>query len=177
MALIRWQPFQEMETLRRQMDQMFDEMIGVNHNQQRSWQPAVELQVTEDNVIVRAEIPGVEGKDLDIRVTREAVAITGEHRYENKAEQKGFFRSEFRYGQFQRVISLPVAVQNDQVKADFTNGILTLTLPKVEAAKNRVVKLNLAEQPAASIEASNEQPANPETNDVWESQSAEPAVV
>jgi HSP20 family protein len=140
MALIRWQPFQEMETLRRQMDQMFDEMTALNRNSQATWQPAIELQDTEENVILRAEIPGIEGKDLDVRVTREAVAITGEHRYEKKAEEKGFFRSEFRYGKFGRVIPLPVAVQNDQVKADFTNGILTLTLPKVDAAKNRVFK-------------------------------------
>ena len=176
MALIRWQPFQEMETLRRQMDQMFDEITGSNRTHQMTWQPAIELQDTGDNVILRAEIPGIEGKDLDVRVTREAVAITGEHHYEKKAEEKGFFRSEFRYGKFGRVIPLPVAVQNDQVKADFTNGILTLTLPKVEAAKNRVVKLNVAE-PATAIEASSEQPSDKETNDVWESQTAEPATV
>lgn len=188
MALIRWQPFQEMETLRRQMDQMFDEITGLNRDYQGAWKPAIELQDTEENVILRAEIPGIEGKDLDVRVTREAVAITGEHRYENKTEEKGFFRSELRYGKFQRVVPLPVAVQNDKVQADFTNGILTLTLPKVETAKNRVVKLNLTEQPATSIEAANEQPvapseasseqpANTETNDVWESQTTEPAAV
>jgi HSP20 family protein len=179
MAMIRWQPFQEIETLRRQMDQMFDEMTGLNRPQQVSWQPAIELQDTNENVILRVEIPGIEGKDLDVRVTREAVAISGENRYEKKTEEKGFFRSEFRYGKFQRVIPLPVAVQNDQVKADFTNGILTLTLPKVEATKNRVVKLNLT-APAATIEASNEQPVSNETNDVWTSQTsetAEPAAV
>jgi HSP20 family protein len=177
MALIRWQPFQEVETLRRQMDQMFDEMTGLNREYQMTWKPAIELQDTDENVILRAEIPGIEGKDLDVRVTREAVAITGEHRYEKKTEEKAFFRSEFRYGKFQRVIPLPVPVQNEQVKADFTNGILTLTLPKVQSAKNRVVKLNLTEQPAAAIEAPSEQPANTETNDVWESQTAEPATV
>jgi HSP20 family protein len=196
MALIRWQPFQEMETLRRQMDRMFDEISGANGIQQLSWQPAIELQDTEDKVILRAEIPGIEGKDLDVRVTREAVAISGEHRYEKKSAEKGFFRSEFRYGKFQRVIPLPVAVQNDRVEADFTNGILTLTLPKVEAAKNRVVKLNLTEQPATAIEASNQplanaqvnqsaaameasnQPlANTETSDVWESGTTQPAAV
>jgi HSP20 family protein len=177
MALIRWQPFQEVETLRRQMDQMFDEMTGLNREYQMTWKPAIELQDTDENVILRAEIPGIEGKDLDVRVTREAVAITGEHRYEKKTEEKAFFRSEFRYGKFQRVIPLPVPVQNEQVKADFTNGILTLTLPKVQSAKNRVVKLNLTEQPVAAIEAPSEQPANTETNDVWESQTAEPATV
>lgn len=176
MTLIRWQPFQEMETLRRQMDQLFDEMAGVNRETVRTWQPAIELQDADDRIILRAEVPGVEGKDLDIRVTREAVAITGEHRYDKKVEEKGFFRSEFRYGKFQRVVPLPVAVQNDQVKADFTNGILTLTLPKVESPKNRVVKLNLAE-PVEAIKASNEQPANLEADDVWQSQSTEPTAV
>ena len=177
MPLIRLQPFQEMESLRRQMDHMFDEMKGLNRTSSVSWQPAVEVQNTDDAVIVRAEIPGIEGKDLDVRVTREAVAISGEHRYENKTGEKGFFRSEFRYGKFGRVIPLPVAVQNDQVKADFTNGILTLTLPKVEAAKNRVVKLDLTEKPAPAIEASNEQQASTETSDVWESQTPEATAV
>ena len=153
MALIRWQsPFQEMETLRRQMDQMFDEMVGVNREAQISWKPAVELKDTDDSLILRAEIPGVEGKDLDIQVTREAVAIRGEHRYEKKAEDKGYFRTEFRYGKFQRVVALPVAVQNDQVKAEFKDGILTLTLPKVTEARHKVVKVNLAGNTAATPE-------------------------
>lgn len=193
MALIRWQPFQEMETLRRQMDRMFDEMAGLNQQYQETWKPAIELKNTDDSIILRAEIPGIEGKDLDVRVTREAVVISGEHRYENKTEEQSFFRTEFRYGKFQRLIPLPVAIQNDRVKADFTNGILTLTLPKVQAANKHVVKLNLAEQPAEAIKASNEQPVseqpaeavlasneqpvNTETNDLWESQSAEPATV
>lgn len=152
MALIRWQPFQEFETLRRQMDQLFDEFAGVEHHSSTSWKPAIELQDTEDNLIVRAEIPGVDGKDIDVRVTREAVAISGEHRFEKKAEEKGFFRSEFRYGSFQRVISLPVPVQKEQVKADFQNGILTLTLPKVTEARRTVVKLNLSDRTSVTPE-------------------------
>lgn len=175
MALIRWQPFQEMETLRRQMDRVFDEMVSVNREAQITWKPAVELQDTEDNVILRAEIPGVEGKDLDIRVTREAVAISGEHRYEKKAEEKGFFRTEFRYGKFQRVIALPVAVQNDKVQAEFNNGILTLTLPKVTEARRKVVKVNLADRTVATPEVTSEPAA--EANHTETTQSAEPATV
>lgn len=152
MALVRWQsPFQE--TLRRQMDQMFDEMVGINRDQ-TTWKPAVELKDTDENLILRAEIPGIEGKDLDIRVTREAVAISGEHRYEKKAEDKGYFRTEFRYGKFQRVVALPVAVQNDQVQAEFKDGILTLTLPKVTEARRKVVKVNIADNTAATPEIS-----------------------
>lgn len=144
MALIRWQPFQEVETLHRQMNQMFDELIASERQSATSWQPAIELQDTEDDLVLRSQIPGVDGKDIDIHVTREAVAISGEHRFEKKTQEKGFFRSEFRYGNFQRVIPLPVPIQNDQVKADFKNGVLTLTMPKVMEARRTVVKLNLA---------------------------------
>ncbi len=147
MALIRWQPFQEMETLRRQMDQMFDELAGFQRGESANltWKPAVELEDAGERLILRAEIPGVEAKDLDIDVSRDAVAIRGENRYEKKIEDKGFFRSEFRYGKFERVIPLPVEIENEQVQAEFKNGILTLNLPKVEAARHRVVKVNVAE--------------------------------
>jgi len=171
MVLIRWQPFQEMKTLRRQMDQMFDEINGWHREDQVTGKPAIELKHTDTNVILCAEIPGLEGKDLDVRVAREAVIISGEHRYEKKAEDNGLFGSEFRYSKFQRVIPLPVPVQNEQVKADFTNGILTLTLPKAETA--HVVKVNISEP--APIAASSEQAVETETEDVWESQPDEPA--
>ncbi len=150
MALIRWQPFQEMETIRHQMDKMFDEIAGLNREMTtKTWSPAVELEDTNDNLILRAEVPGLEGKDLDIQVAREAVSIAGETRYENKSEERGYLRSEFRYGKFQRTIPLPTAIKNDQVKAEFKNGILILTMPKAEEAKNKVVKINLADDKTA----------------------------
>jgi HSP20 family protein len=150
MALIRWQPFQEIETLRRQFDQLFDELAGSNQQSPMAWAPSVELQDTESSLILRAQIPGIEAKDLDVQVTRDAVAISGEHRSENKANEKGYFRSEFRYGKFQRLIPLPVHIKNDQVQADFKNGVLTLTLPKLEAPQRQVVKINLGENSAMS---------------------------
>lgn len=159
MALIRWQPFQETTNLRRQMERMFDEMSTVDGETQVNWRPAIELQDTEENVILRAQVPGVEAKDLDVRVTREAVVISGEHRYEKKEQQRGYFRSEFRYGNFQRVVPLPVHVQNDRVQADFKDGILTLTLPKVTEVRNRVVKLNLAENTNAAPAIADAAPA------------------
>lgn len=149
MALIRWQPFQEMETLRHQMDKMFDEIAGYNREVTKTWSPAVELEDTNDQLILRAEVPGLEGKDLDIQVAREAVSIAGETRYENKASERGYLRSEFRYGKFQRTIPLPAAIKNDQVQAEFKNGILILTMPKAEEAKNKVVKINLADDKTA----------------------------
>jgi HSP20 family protein len=78
-----------------------------------------------------------------VRVTEQAVAISGERRSETKSEQSGMTRSEFRYGKFQRVIPLPARIQHDQVKADYQNGVLSLSMPKAEDEKNKVFKVNL----------------------------------
>ena len=81
-----------------------------------------------------------------MQVTAEAVAISGERRQETKTEDKGMTRSEFRYGSFRRVIPLPTRVQNDSVEAEYKNGVLHLNLPKAEAEKNRVVKVQIGGQ-------------------------------
>ena len=153
MTLIRWQSNSDMETLRRQMDRIFGEMRNVHTETQATWQPAIELQDTEENIILRSLLPGIEAKDLDIQVTSEAVAISGEHR-----QAQNYVRSEFRYGKFRRVVALPVAVQNDRVSAEFKDGILTLTLPKVVDARCKVVKVNLTDA-TTSVDTANETPA------------------
>ena len=164
MAVIRWQPWQEMETLRRQMDRLFDDLAPVdrggltNNGDRPTWAPAIELKNTETEITLRAELPGIEGKDLDIQVTRDAVSISGEYRSETKTDAGRVLRSEFRYGSFRRVVPLPAEIQNDQVKAEFQAGILTLTLPKVDADRPKVVKLNLMGEtlaPVVSPEATN----------------------
>lgn len=150
MRLVRWQPLPEMETLRRQMDHIFDELLEINREPKNAnWAPAIELHDHENYLTLRAEIPGVEAKDLDVEVTREAVSISGEHRLEKRTLEKGFYHSEFRYGKFQRTVQLPVPVENDQVKAEFKNGILTLTLPKAEELRRKVFKVNLTQDQAA----------------------------
>lgn len=146
MTLIRFQPYREIETLQRQLNRLFDtefnQLAGVG-NTERWHTPAAELKETEDAILLSIEIPGMSAADLDVEVTAEAVSIKGERKSETKTEDKGMVRSEFRYGQFHRVIPLPTRVQNTQVEANYTNGILSLTLPKVEEAKNKVVKVNL----------------------------------
>jgi HSP20 family protein len=164
MTLIRWEPFREMEMLRRQMDQLFSELTAVERGnsdisplERTAWVPAVELFDQGSSFLLKAEIPGVEDKDLDIQVTQDAVSIAGERRYEKSSQSHGNIRSEFRYGNFQRVIPLPSKIQNQQVKADFKDGILTLTLPKLAQEQNKVFKVNLGQsQPnTAAIEAGN----------------------
>lgn len=160
MALIRWQPWQEMETLRRQLDQLFDDIAPATQDaflmNRKAWGPAIELKNNDADIILRAELPGVDAKNLDIQVTREAVLISGEHRSETKTEEQRFVRSEFRYGSFRRIVPLPAAIKNDQVQADFKDGILTLTLPKAETPQ--VVKINLNGASVPEIESATEQP-------------------
>ena len=166
MRLVRWQPFAEMESLRHQMDRMFDELAGINSQSSTSWTPAIEIQDREDSLVLRAEIPGVEAKDLDIQVAREAVAISGEHRYENKTQEQSFFRSELRYGSFQRTIPLPVAVENNQAQAEFKDGILKLTLPKAQEARHKVVKINLGGDKQETLPSSETDNSNSSTQEL-----------
>lgn len=146
MALVRWQPFQEIDTLQRQMNRLFDNLIttdGDRLNTNTTFAPAAEMHETPDAIHLKLEVPGLEPKDIDVQVSAEAVSISGERKEETKTEENGMKRTEFRYGSFRRVIPLPARVQNTDVQAEYKNGILNLTLPKAEEEKNKVVKVNI----------------------------------
>lgn len=146
MALVRWNPWREIDTLQRQFDRMFeDALTPMAQNEWKSFArvPAAELNETDDAIHLKLELPGVDAKELDIQVTENAVSVKGERKSETKSEDNGTTRSEFRYGTFQRVIPLPARIQNTQVQAEYKDGILNLTLPKSEQEKNKVVKVDL----------------------------------
>jgi HSP20 family protein len=145
MLMRYWQPFTSIETIRRQLDKTFDEVAACGNNSETTWMPAVELEDAGDNFLLKAQLPGIDPKDIDIQVTRSAVYISGERAHERKEEKPNFVRSEFRYGKFHRVLPLPARIQNEQVQAEYNDGILTLTLPKVTEARNKVVKVNFAQ--------------------------------
>lgn len=143
--LIRyWQPWAEMEKVREQLDTLFNDIAETREDLATTWVPPIELKNTPDALIVDVQLPGVERNDLDIQVARETLAIQGERR-NLLPESTQPLHSEFRYGKFQRVIRLPEPIQNDQVKAQFENGILTLVLPKVEKVRQKVVKIRLGD--------------------------------
>ncbi|WP_008316729.1 Hsp20/alpha crystallin family protein [Leptolyngbya sp. PCC 6406] len=146
MALVRWEPLREIDTLQRQMNRLFDEILPTSRDGDRafSMMPRVEMDDTQEAIHLKLEIPGIDPNDLDIQVSAEAVSIAGERKTDTKTEEKGVTRTEFCYGKFQRVIPLSSRVQNDQVEADYKDGILRLTLPKAESEKAKVVKVNLS---------------------------------
>ena len=144
MSLIRWKPFAEIDTLQREMNSLFDSIVPSNNDiMNSSFVPAAEMSETAEAVHLKLEIPGLDAKDIDIQVAAESIAIAGERKTETKTEDDGMTRSEFRYGSFRRVIPLPARVKNNEVNAEYKDGILNLTLPKAEEEKNKVVKVNL----------------------------------
>ena len=150
MALVRWNPWQEVDTMQRQINRLFEQASLPATSGTRSLYrvPAAEIKNTEDAIHLKLEVPGMEAKDIDVQVTENAVFISGERKTENKTEEKGVTRSEFQYGKFQRRIQLPARIQNTNVTAEYKDGILNLTLPKTEQEKNKVVKVNLDEAAA-----------------------------
>ena len=145
MLMRYWQPFTEIETIRQQLDKAFDGLAAARDNSEAAWMPALELVDGGDNFVLKAQLPGIDPKDIDVQVTPEAISISGERHYENTEEKPRYVRSEFRYGKFHRVLTLPAHIQNDSVQAEYKDGILMLTLPKVTEARNKVVKINLGQ--------------------------------
>ncbi|MGF1489749.1 MAG: Hsp20/alpha crystallin family protein [Prochloraceae cyanobacterium] len=159
MAITRWQPFQEIErwdpfhwepmreieSLQRQMNRLFDRLVPTTNGESSSidFIPVAEMEETADRLILKLEIPGLEAKDLDIKVTEQSVSIAGEKKSETKTEEKGMVRSEFSYGKFERLIHLPVHIQSDRVKAEYKNGVLHLNLPKIEQEKRKTIKVEV----------------------------------
>lgn len=145
MALIRWQPFQEIEALQHEINRLFEGLApsGMGPLGNSRFFPAAELDETDTALDLKVEIPGMAPEDINLEVSADSVAISGERKCETKTDKDGVVRSEFHYGRFQRVIPLPVRVQNTEVDAQYKDGILTLHMPKVESEQNRVVKINL----------------------------------
>jgi HSP20 family protein len=153
MALVRRNPAAEFDLFRRQMDQLLNDLRGDQAWNETVWNPAVELNDAGDNLELKAQIPGIKQDDLDVTVNRDSVTISGEYRHENDGQNS--YGSEFHYGKFSRTIGLPVGIQQDKAEADYTDGILTLRLPKVEAQGNRKVKINIGGQSNQAIAGSN----------------------
>ncbi len=141
--LIRWEPAREMMTLREAMDRLFDDaftrplsLSGGN------WSiPAVDMYQTDNEVVVKAALPGIKADEVQLNVTGEVLTIKGETKQENETKEKAYHIREQRWGTFERSIVLPTEVVADKAKADFENGILTIALPKAEEVKPKTINI------------------------------------
>lgn len=148
-SLIRFDPEREFLSLRDAMNRLMEEsfvlpsMIGEVRGSGRSWGLAVDMYETNDNLIVKASVPGIKPEQLDVTVQGETLTIKGETQAEQEREQGRYHVRERRQGAFSRTLTLPFPIQNDKVQATFENGVLTLTLPKAEEIKPRNIKVQV----------------------------------
>ena len=109
----------------------------------RPWAPAVDIYETEDELVLKADLPEVDLKDIDVRVENQTLTVAGERKFEKKDNTKGFHRIERNYGSFVRSFAVPNTFDTEKISAAFKNGVLTVTLPKKEAAKPRQIKVEV----------------------------------
>lgn len=143
-SLTHWEPFRDLVTLREAMDRLLAESFvrpGAAFPSFGGEGPAVDVYQTNEEVVVKAAIPGVKPEDIDISVTGDLLTIKGELKQEESVEESNYLRQERRFGQFTREIALPTQVNADKAKADFEHGVLTLRMPKAEAVKPKSIKV------------------------------------
>src|SRR6266576_2095628 len=149
-TLNRWEPSRGTTTLQEQFNRVFGDMLerAGDESNLTPWAPAVDIFETEHELVVKADLPDVNPQDLDIRVENNILTIRGERKFENKTNGEDYLRVERAYGPFSRSFSLANFVKSDAIKADYQNGVLTLSIPKREEAKPKQIKVNVGTQAA-----------------------------
>jgi HSP20 family protein len=144
--LTPWKPF-EFDRIRKEMDRLWDSFLEGRHirksEDDREWLPSVDVSETKNDLVVRAELPGLESKDIDISMNNGYLTIKGEKKNEREEKDENYHLIERSYGSFSRSVRLPKEVQSDKITASFKNGILKITLPKSEEAKKKEIKIKV----------------------------------
>jgi HSP20 family protein len=142
--LIRWEPAREMMTLREAMDRLFDDAFTRPLSIRDGWSmstPAIDMFQTENDVVVKASIPGLKAEDVQINITGDVLTLKGEVKQEEERNDKAWHIREHRFGSFERSVALPTAVKTEKAEAVFENGILTVTLPKADEVKPKTINI------------------------------------
>jgi HSP20 family protein len=138
-------PFQNLSTLQEQVDRLFESKFQGRGDDSAltTWAPAVDIYETENDLVLRADLPGIDEKDLDVRVENNMLTIRGERKFEQQGKEDNCLRIERTYGSFSRSFGLPNSVNREAIKAEYKNGVLTVELPKHAESKHKQVKVNV----------------------------------
>ena len=146
MAMVRWEPVRDLLTLQERMSRMLE---GSYRGQDEdwalggSWAPAVDIYEKDGNIVLKAELPGVDPKDVDVRVENNLLTLRGERKFDTEVKRDNYHRVERSYGSFSRSFTLPNVVDTQNIKAEYRDGVLHMTLPKREEAKPRQIQINV----------------------------------
>ena len=149
MAIVRWEPFRDLVGLQERMNRLFDESFrGMTRTGGEddwalggTWAPAVDIFEQEGNIVLRAELPGVDPKDVDIRLENNVLSLRGERKVDSEIKRENYHRVERAYGSFSRSFTLPSVVDQAKIKADYKDGILSVVLPKREESKPKQISI------------------------------------
>lgn len=149
MALVRWDPFRELEEVSDRLNRVFARAATRTANGKETmivadWTPSVDISETEQEYQIKAEIPDVKKEDVKVMLEDGVLTIQGERKHEKEEKGKKYHRIERSYGSFVRTFSLPDVIEEEKVKADFKDGVLNLHLPKSEKAKPKAIEVNVA---------------------------------
>ena len=146
MAIVRWEPFRDLVTVQERMNRIFEEAFrGASRGTDDewalggSWAPVVDIYEAEGDLVLKAELPGVDPKDVDVRVENNVLTLRGERKFESDVKREQYHRVERDYGSFSRSFTLPNAVDTDKIKAEYKDGVLRVTLPQREEAKPKQI--------------------------------------
>jgi len=148
MAIVRWDPFQDLASLQDRMNRLFEQTLAPFRRDREGmiagiWAPAVDIHETPDSVVLKAELPGLTTNDIDIQVRDNVLTLKGERRLEKEVQEENYFRVERAYGSFQRAFTLPAAIRADKIRAVFKDGVLEVNIPKAEEAKPKQIKIEV----------------------------------
>jgi len=148
MAIVRFEPIRDLLSLQDRMNRMFDESyrgrsVENDWGLGGSWAPAIDIYEQDNNIVLKAELPGVDPKDVDIRIENNVLTLKGERKIEDEIKQENYHRVERAYGGFTRSFTLPSTVDTTNVKADYKDGVLRITLPKREEAKPKQIQVDI----------------------------------
>jgi HSP20 family protein len=147
-VLTRWDPFRELSTLQNRMSRLFEEQYGSGREESLTagaFVPPVDIYEDEHSIQLKLEVPGIDQKDLDVKVENNFLTVSGERKFEKEEKEENFRRVERRYGSFTRSFTLPNTVNSEDVSADYNAGILKITLGKRAEAKPKQIKVNSGE--------------------------------
>jgi len=146
--LTRWDPFRELYALQNRMSRLFEEQYGGREESLTAgdFMPAVDIYEDEHSLQLKLEVPGIDEKDLNVKVENNILTVSGERKFDKEEKEENFQRIERRYGSFTRSFTLPNTVNTEDIKATYDNGVLTIKLAKRAEAKPKQIKVNVGSQ-------------------------------
>jgi HSP20 family protein len=143
-AVVRFDPFRDITTLRDEMNRLFSRTVGEGVSSGSAWTPAVDIFDQDEAIVLRAELPGLTPEDIDIEIDDNVLTLRGERRFQEQVDEGRYYRLERAYGQFQRSVTLPQGVKADEISAGFDNGVLTVRVPKADEVRPRKIAVAAA---------------------------------